>query len=456
MSEQPSPDVAIIVGGGLTGLVLAMYLTRRGMSVRVLERSPETIDGVATPPDDTSSINLTLSARGLAALDRIGVGEAVRALTVPLSGRLLHLVDGTTHYQPYGSAGDALLAIKRRDLSTVLTDEAARMYGVRPLFGARVADVDAASGAIEIDGGRHGISATTITIGADGAFSTMRASLVRRGAIRATTTLAALAYNQLDIPVLSGWTTRRDVLHLWPRGGEMMLAIPNRDDTFTAAALLPLDGRDSHYSLLAPKHVEAHFRSRYPDAIDHVPALARQFLGRRQVPLVTVRCRPWSHGRVLLIGDAAHAVFPSYGQGANAGFEDCSVLDDCLDDADGVWATAIERFESTRRPSMDAMADLSSQHLEDLRSSMASSRYRLRTDVESELARRFPGHYRPLYETIAFTSMPYDQAVARDRRWRPVVDELCRIATSAGVRPLPDPVMHDVVAASGLLDGIAS
>ena len=438
----------IIVGAGLAGTVLAMFLARRGLSVELLERSSEPARACASAEAGASSINLTLCVRGLDALDQIGVGAAVRERMVALFHRATHREDGTVHYQRYGANDEALGAVQREDLLAVLRAEALRLYGVRPRLGVEVTGVDSATGTVTMrDRSKQQSSASaSLVIGADGAFSTVRTLLGKTGHIRESVERADMAYRQFDVRPAGGWTARTDALHLWPRGGEMLLAIPNRDGTFTAAALLPATGSASHGSLTESAAIDAHFRRSYPDAFDFIPSLPEQFLGRRKVLMVTVTCEPWSCGRILLSGGAAHAVVASYGQGANFAFEDCSILAGFIDESPGETVAAAARFARSRAPDARAIADLSLQHLIDLRSTMADPRFVVRSSIESKLASLYPDDYRPLYETVAFTKTPYREAVTRGNRWRPVVDKLCAISDAAPESPLPgDQAMHAAV-----------
>jgi kynurenine 3-monooxygenase len=440
--------------------VLAMYLARRGCAVDVFERHAR--NGHTSEQGGTaSSINLTICERGFAALEELGVAAAVRAACVPARGRRFHLEDGRLLYQPYGPEGEALYAITRRDLIWVLLDEAERRYCLVPRFEKRCSAVDSALPAIRVQDGVTGkqswIEASAV-VGADGAFSDVRQSLVAQGHVVESVMEATLAYKQVDIVSSGGWTEERDVLHIWPRGSEMMLAIPNADGSFTAAVLIEKGHQLADAAPPRELDVLAYFGGRYPDAVGNVATLGRDLRDRRAVPLVTVRCRPWRVGHVLLVGDAAHGVFPSYGQGANAGFEDCAALDACLEDCGGDWPAAFTRFEHDRHDDTDAIADLSERHLVDLRSSMADPDWILRAHIETAIARIAPERYRPLYETIAFTTMPYAAAVARDRVWAPVVDYLLTLDV---MRRGPDgreaeETIRSVASAAGLLEEVTA
>jgi kynurenine 3-monooxygenase len=461
VAERRGPGPIAIVGAGLVGSLLAAYLGRRGYRVQVFERDPD--PRLCRGPRG-ASINLTLSARGLAALDEIQVGDAVRARAVAASARVLHLSDGTLQRLPYSESGEALLSIKRDELNDLLISHAEADFSVPFAFGRCCTGVDPTTAELLLENAtrrrivRRRIirSRPRCIVGADGAFSAVRQRLQQRYGFNYSQRYSEHAYTQVDVPRsdVSGWLAMRDALHVWPRGDSMLLAIPNRDGSFTATLLLPLNGPRSHATLKRDSDVVELVRTLFPDAVDHLPTLVDDYRSHRAVPMVTIRCRPWSYtSRVLLIGDAAHAIFPSYGQGANAGLEDCRLLDECLDAHDDDWAAAVEDFEARRRPQTDAIAALSEQHLDALRETMGTDEFIVRHRLERRLAQLYPGAYRPLHGAISFTTVPYAEAVRRDASWRPLVDRLCNLST---VReriddPATERTIRELVAASGLV-----
>ncbi|MEO7261937.1 MAG: NAD(P)/FAD-dependent oxidoreductase [Jatrophihabitantaceae bacterium] len=417
-----SHDPVVIVGGGPAALVLGMFLARRGMAPLILERRE-----AVQPSDAASSINLTLCARGFSALDALGVSASVAAHTVPLYGRRLHLADGTFVYQRYGPPDEALFALTRNCLMRVLGDLARRQVGVTVGFGQRCVAIDPQRPAVQVQdqatGARRWINAAAV-IGADGAFSSVRRLLQGQGLVTASIERAALEYRQVTLFGGRSWTGHMNTLHVWPRGDEMMLAIPNSDGSVTAGLLVDAEKTAVDGPLASESRVLEYFRTTYPGAGLEVEAYAHEFLERRAAPLITVRCRPWNVGRVLLVGDAAHGMLPSYGQGANAAFEDALLLDECIESAGSDWESAFSRFHAARHRDTDRMADLARQHLVDLRSSMADPAWQLRAQVESLLSRVSGDRFVSLYRRIAFTTAPYSEAIAEDRRWSPLVESL--------------------------------
>jgi kynurenine 3-monooxygenase len=427
MSGPAAPIV--IVGAGLVGSLLAMVLARRGCQVDVYERLP---DPRALGRSTGRSINLTLCTRGFAALDSAGVGDAVREHVVPVRGRVLHRPGEPPALLPYGPNGESLFAIARNDLSAVLLRQAERIPGIRFHFGQRCTGLDLEGLCVELTDsvtGRRTSRNDAVIIGADGAFSTVRLGLQQRYHFNYSQEYSSSSYIELPIvPSGGGWTARADVLHLWPRASSMLLAIPNRDGSFTGTLLLPSRGPASHESITTEPALMEFMRERFPDAVDHIPQLVDTYFSARPIPLVTIRCDPWSfRGRILLVGDAAHAVFPSYGQGANAGFEDCAVLDACFERCDGDWGAICSLFEERRRPHADVIAELSKQHLTDLRDTMGGDDFMLRARVETRLTGLFPGAYRSLYGMVAFTCMPYADAARLGASRAALLDELVRL-----------------------------
>lgn len=416
-----------IVGAGLVGTFLSIVMARRNFQVDVYERLP---DPRKLDRSTGRSINLTLCTRGLAALDVAGISDAVRASAVRVGGRMLHRQDRPLTWLPYGPKNESLFAISRKHLSGVLLDEAEKFPGIHFHFSHRCTGLDLEQNCLELTNTTTDQRVSrnhTFIIGADGAFSAVRLSVQQRYNFNYSQEYSSSSYSELPIVPNrdDDWTNRTDALHLWPRGRSMLLAIPNRDGTFTGTLLLPSRGRDSRETIKTGTALLAFMRECFPDAVDHVPHLTDTYFSARPIPMVTIRCTPWSYrGRVLLVGDAAHAVFPSYGQGANAGFEDCIMLDECLERWDENWDAICHLFEERRRPQTDAIAALSKQHLDDLQETMNHDDFILRSRVETRLTELFPGAYRSLYGMVAFTCMPYTEALELDAGRRGLIDEL--------------------------------
>ena len=428
MSPAERGERVAVVGAGLVGPVAAAILRRRGYRLHVYERGP---DPRHVRRRGGASINLTLSARGLAALEEIGLADEVCARSVAASARVVHFADGSLQRLPYGVRGEALLSIRREELNRLVVDHAEARFGVVFSFGHACVGLAPARPELHF---RTAGAAPVVrrrpcrVVAADGAFSAVRQRLQRRYGFDYSQRYSSMAYSQWHVPApAGGWATMRDALHVWPREDCMLLAIPNRDESFTATLLLPVEGPRSHASLFAEGTLRSTLAQLFPDAAGHLQPTRPSSGAARAVPMVTIRCRPWTvSGRVLLLGDAAHAIYPSYGQGANAGLEDCVLLDRSLDAHAGDWAAATAAFAADRKRDTDVIADLSERHLDALSSAMGTGEFVRRHALEQRLAKLYPDRYRPLHNAISFTTRPYREVVARDEQWRPVVDAMLR------------------------------
>ncbi|MEU4447111.1 NAD(P)/FAD-dependent oxidoreductase [Actinosynnema sp. NPDC050801] len=410
---------ALVVGAGLAGSLTAVYLARRGFGVRVLERRGDPRSpGVR---EEGRSINLGLSQRGIVALREVGLLERLAPLTVPMRGRAVHLPDGTLRFQPYGLAEDQILhSVLRHDLNVALVDEAERL-GVEFSWGRRVTAVDRVKPAVTSDDGT--VHTADLVVGADGAFSAVRAQLGRGLRMDLHQEFLEWGYKELLIPVGDDGEPRTELraLHVWPGDDGLIVAHPNADGSLTATVFLPFEGEHGFAGLTEPERVRSFFARRFPDTPTLIPDVVEQFLAHPPAGLVSVRTAPWhvttDEGRgVVLIGDAAHAVYPFFGQGMNAAFEDCSVLDRCLAAHPGDLPKALAEFESARRPHTDVLAELSKRNFVELRDKLRSPLFTLRKRVDLALNRLFPSAWVPLYTLIAHTTVPYGEALARARR----------------------------------------
>jgi kynurenine 3-monooxygenase len=412
-------DVAI-VGAGLTGGLLACFLARRGHTVTVYERRSDPRTGRA---ERGRSINLAISERGLDALRRIGLAEQVMAAALPMRGRMIHPVDGPLDFQPYSVDG-------RRAINSIgrgaLVDAAEATPGVRLVFEHRLVGLDPM--VFETPQGKVEASAEVV-VGADGAGSAVRGQLLGAGALDESLDFLDYGYRELTIPALasgrasgaeeghSEFALDPHALHIWPRGTSMMIALPNPDRSFTCTLFWPNGGTSSFASLSSPAAIERHFRTHYPDVPPLAPNLVDDYQQNPVGRLGTVRCAPWQvDGRVALLGDAAHAIVPFYGQGANCAFEDCVELDRCLDETGDDWAAALPLFERRRRDNVEAIAQMALANFVEMRDKVASPVFRLGKRVEHALERALPGRYVSRYELVSFTTTPYAQVRRRVRR----------------------------------------
>ncbi len=432
MSER----VFTIFGAGLAGALLAARLGRGGHRVDLYERRPDPRVGGA---ERGRSINLALSARGLEALASVGLREAALAMAIPMRGRMMHSRDGALAYQRYSPSGeDAINSISRGGLNAALLDAAERCPAVRIFFGQRCLGVDFARREAEVlDVGGGGVRrvAWRTLIGADGAFSAVRGAMQRLDRFDFEQAYLTHAYKELTIPPNPDGSHRieKHALHIWPRRSFMMIALPNLDGSFTCTLFAPFEGPDGIAGLRDDGAVLGYFRERFADAAALMPTLAEDFRANPAASLVTMRCFPWRvGGEAALVGDAAHAVVPFYGQGMNASFEDCVVLGDCIDRRGEDLEAAFAEYESLRKPNTDALAQLALDNFVEMRDKVGDPAFLARKRREQRLARWFPRWYVPLYSMVSFSTIPYAEAVRRAGRQ----DDAVRLAVGVALAVL--------------------
>lgn len=426
----------VVVGAGLVGSMVAAFLGREGYPVHLIERrgDPRTGDMAGG-----RSINLAISARGLNALAKLELDDDILALGVPLYGRSIHPVGGPLGFQPYGIGKQAINSFSRGELNLGLVRAAGTTPNVTLWFNRRCQDVDLEAGTVtHVDHATGADRRTTagIIIGADGAYSAVRAALQRREHQDYSQAFLEHGYKELYIPPRPDGSSalERNAMHIWPRGRFMMMAMANLDNSFTVTLYLAMTGEHSFERLRAPADVTAFFEQQFPDAVPLMPSLLDDFFANPTGAMVTVRTYPWRIGaRALLIGDAAHAIVPFYGQGANAGFEDCLELLDQIKRSPDDLEAAFERYQAARKPNTEAIADLAVANFHEMRDHVASRRFLLKKKFEGLLHRMLPGSFVPLYSMISFSLIPYAEARARAMRQAATLRWLGRAAVVAVV-----------------------
>ena len=434
MSRARLPPVNI-VGAGLAGALLALLLARRGIAATLHERRP---DPRQAAPERGRSINLALAARGMRALERAGVMERVRPLLIPMRGRMVHEPTGQTALQPYGQREhEVIWSVGRADLNRVLIEEAARHAGVEVRFSQLCLGADAPRDRLRLRDEASGAEreiALTPTIATDGAGSALRVSLATAGLLSVREDWLDHDYRELAVPPVAGAHTLEPyALHIWPRGGFMLIALPNTDGSFTATLFLARRGEKSFAALRTPEAVAGFFSREFPDAVPLMPDLLSQFAGHPQGQLGTVHATPWQiEGRVLLLGDAAHAIVPFHGQGMNAAFEDCTVLDELIGHG-GEWEAVFGEFERLRRPNTEAIAQMALENYGEMRDAVLDADFLRRRQIALGLERRFPDRFIPRYSMVMFhPEIPYAEALRRGAVQAQLLDELDR---GPGVEP---------------------
>lgn len=423
-------ETILVAGGGLVGSLLSIHMARQGHEVHLFDRYP---DYRTTKLESGRSINLTICERGFTALDRVGAGDLVRAISVPCYGRMIHSVDGSVEYQPYGNLWEAIHSVSRNTLNHVLLGLALEQPSVTCHFEQKCLEVNPDAPSLTFRDLQSGKTSNWLgdrLFGADGAHSAVRLRLQRTQRFNLVQQYLDQGYKELGVPPAADgdWALAGNAIHIWPRGDYMLIGFPNLDHSFTLSLHMPFEGSPSFASIRTPDAVRHLFEQSFPDATPLVPNLTEDFFSRPEASMITIRCAPWTYqDKVALVGDSAHAMVPSYGQGANSGFEDCSVLADCIAGFDGDWLQAFKAYEALRKPNADAIADLALEHFHELRDLVGDPQFQERKRVERRINELFPDRYIPLYSLISFTNMPYVQALQQDREQRTLVDRVLAI-----------------------------
>jgi kynurenine 3-monooxygenase len=412
------PAKFVLVGSGLAGGLLAAYLGRRGYDVDLYERRTDPREGNIV---GGRSINLAISTRGIHALEQIGIADEALRYAIPMRGRMIHDKSGTLHFAAYDvDPRKCINSIGRASLNAAVIEAAQRYPNVRVHFNHRCTDVDLAEAECHLETETGKLTARgDAVIGVDGAFSAVRASMQRNiNNFQYDENYLAHGYKELTIPPApdGSWRIEKNALHIWPRKSFMMIALPNPDGSFTCTLFWEFEGSRSFATTKTDDDVRRFFSEEFPDAVPLMPTLLEDFKDNPTGSLVTIRCAPWYYrDRVCLLGDAAHAVVPFYGQGMNAAFEDCVVLDECLDRFPDNRERAFARYFESRKENADALADLAIGNFIEMRDKTASQTFRAKKKLDHLLEAALPGMYLPLYTMVTFTRIPYAQAARRAR-----------------------------------------
>ena len=418
----------VLIGSGLAGGLLAAYLGRRGYDVDLYERRADPREGNIV---GGRSINLALSTRGIYALEQLGIADEVLRHAIPMRGRMIHDKSGALHFSPYDRDPNKFInSIGRAALNTTVIEAAQRYQNVRVHFNHRCIDVDFDSATANLvpSGVEAAVSAANsdhqiiraqgdAVIGVDGAFSAVRQSMQKEIAgFEYDESYLAHGYKELTIPPTpdGSWRMEKEALHIWPRKSSMMIALPNPDGSFTCTLFWEFEGPRSFATTKTDDEIRRFFAAEFPDAVPLMPSLLDDFKTNPTGSLVTIRCAPWFYkNKVALIGDAAHAVVPFYGQGMNAAFEDCVVLDECLAEFPEDRQRGFAEYFARRKKNADALADLAVQNFIEMRDKTASQTFRAKKKLDHLLEGLLPGIYLPLYTMVTFTRIPYSTAARR-------------------------------------------
>jgi len=422
----------IIIGAGLVGSLLAIYFAKRGYDVDVYEKRSMIDESVASTGKPT--VNITISQRGFQALDKLGLGDTIRRVAVPLFGRTLHLLDSRElTVLPYGNRQEALYSLPRRHLNTLLFNIASQQDEIRFSFDEKCVNIDAVTPAVMLQNTKTGLltkKSASVIFGADGAFSTVRSQLQNKHYLCSSQRFMCDGYKSLTVPgnVDGGWTKEKNTLHVWPRGHYMLLGFPNCDRSFTLFLQLPFQGEPSFESIRNAHGLHQLLTTAFPDVLPYIPTCAEEYFQTSPNTMVTVDTAPWVvRGKVALIGDAAHAIVPHYGQGANAGFEDCLILDECIQTHGTSWPKTLACYEGLRKPNTDAIAALALEHAVTLREKTKESFFRIRNEIERKIDRMYPERPVSLHSLLSFTSETYLDAICIYNKNKHIIDGIMGI-----------------------------
>ena len=407
----------VLIGSGLAGGLLAAYLGRRGYEVDLYERRADPREGNIV---GGRSINLAISTRGIHALQQIGIADEALENAIPMRGRMIHDKSGALHFAPYDvDPKKCINSIGRAALNTTVIESAQRYSNVRVHFNHKCTGVDIDSPVAHLETANGTVTAHgDAVVGVDGAFSAVRKSMQDAIAdFQYDESYLAHGYKELTIPPGpdGSWRMEKNALHIWPRKSFMMIALPNPDGSFTCTLFWEFEGPRSFATTKTDDDVRRFFDEEFPDAVPLMPDLLDDFRNNPTGSLVTIRCAPWFYrDKVCLVGDAAHAVVPFYGQGMNAAFEDCVVLDECLEVAEDRGRAFAEYFRR-RKENADALADLAVGNFIEMRDKTASKTFRAKKKLDHALEAALHGIYLPLYTMVTFTRIPYAEAARRAR-----------------------------------------
>lgn len=423
-----TPLKIAVVGSGLVGSLLAIYLKRAGHTVHVYDRSPD----IRTIQFSGRSINLAMSHRGWKALRDVGLADEIMKIAIPMDKRAIHLTGQPLSYQYYGKEGESIYSISRGVLNRKMVD-LAEAEGVQFFFNTRIWDVTLATATLhtgETEAGPWDDLDYDMVFGADGAFSRIRHRMQRQNMFNYSQEFLNTGYKELHIPANPDGTHKLDknALHIWPRQDFMLIALPNLDGSFTCTLFMPFSGEHSFESLKDKETLEAFFATHFPSTKDVIPRLVEDFFKNPTSTLVTVKCYPWTYqDKVALIGDACHAIVPFYGHGMNAGFEDITVLSQIMAQHGDDWNAIFREYEKSRKPNADAIAELSYRNFMEMRSQTADAGFLLRKKIEKRFSEKYPDKWLPLYSRVTFSYRPYAEALAIGDHQKAIMDQVMRM-----------------------------
>lgn len=402
----------LIVGGGLSGSLLAICMAKRGFDVHLFERRA---DMRKWKVEAGRSINLALSTRGIAALQKVGLAEQVLNDAIPMNGRMMHSVKGELTYQPYGKDGQYINSVSRSGLNLKLIELADAFENVTIYFKSKCIDANLETNevTIQFENGEQETIKGDVVFGSDGAFSAIRAEMQKQNKFNYSQQYENYGYKELEIlPQKDGeFLIEENALHIWPRGEFMMIALPNPDGSFTCTLFLAYEGEKSFEKLKTKEDVKLFFETYFADAIQYMPNYLEDFFNNPTGNLVTVKCSPWVKNKFALVGDAAHAIIPFYGQGMNCSFEDVKELDEIIETYYPNWELILDKYQNARIVNANAIADLACKNFVEMRDLVGKPEFMHFKKIEHDLCEIYPDIFKSQYELVTFNTTPYAYAL---------------------------------------------
>ncbi|MFS4457286.1 FAD-dependent oxidoreductase [Maribacter sp. 2304DJ31-5] len=424
---RSSKNIAII-GSGLVGSLLAIYLKKLGHSITVFDRRPD----IRNIEFSGRSINLAMSNRGWKALRAVDLEDEIKKIAIPLDKRAMHIIGEEQYYQKYGKEGEAIWSISRGVLNKRMIDLAEKA-GVNFQFEEKVWDINLPEAKIytgETEKSAWKEYQYDMVFGCDGAFSRVRHKMQRRSRFDYSQNFIDVGYKELSIPPNPDGTHKLDKhsFHIWPRGKFMLIAMPNLDGSFTCTLFMPFEGEVSFGNIKTKKEASSFFKTHFPNVSKEIENLTDDFFKNPTSAMVTMKCYPWTYwDKVALVGDSAHAIVPFYGQGMNAGFEDIFELNRIIKKHGDDWETIFQEYQKERKPNVDAIAELSYRNFIEMSSKTADTRFLLQKKIEKHFAAKYPHKWIPAYSRVTFSDRSYSEALALGDAQEKIMQQVMQI-----------------------------
>ena len=411
-------DKIAIVGSGLVGSLIALLLRQKKISVKVYEKRKDPRKSEIT---EGRSINLALSRRGILPLKKAGVFDQIKPFLIPMKGRMIHDEKGKLTYQSYGKEGQYINSVSRTKLNELLIEEAEKR-GAEFFFDYKCRSVDLNQSELKFE--NNATDTSDLIIGADGALSTIRKHLQNTDRFNFSQNYIAHGYKELNIEPINGtFALDANYLHIWPRGKFMLIALPNSDKTFTCTLFFPFEGSLSFETLRDESKIYPFFKAYFPDVLRLIPDLTEQFTGNPTSSLVTTQCYPWHKNNTILLGDAAHAIVPFYGQGMNSGFEGIRLFMEMAEKMNYNWPSVLPHYSGMRKKDTDAISELALHNFIEMRDHVGDPGFLKRKKLESQIQEKYPNEWVPLYSMVTFSDLPYSEALRLGRIQHRVINE---------------------------------